>query len=44
MGFDIYGLSPKINSNIDKTTVYGSIKAIPEFSDRLKMIENFALQ
>tara|TARA_R100000458_G_scaffold59614_2_gene70763 strand:+ start:116 stop:628 length:513 start_codon:yes stop_codon:yes gene_type:complete len=42
MGFDIYGLSPKINSNIDKTTVYGSIKAIPEFSDRLKMLEKLS--
>ena len=40
MGFDVHGMKPKINKELDDTTIYGMIESIQDIKERWKMEAN----
>tara|TARA_R100000234_G_scaffold3291_3_gene2762 strand:+ start:17630 stop:18157 length:528 start_codon:yes stop_codon:yes gene_type:complete len=40
MGFDVHGIKPKVNVELDDTTVYGMIESIDDFAERWSMQDN----
>ena len=39
MGFDLSGCNPKINEELDDTTIYGMIESIQEWEEQQKLLE-----
>jgi len=40
MGFDVHGLSPKMNVELDDTSIYGMIESIQDYEKRWEMQDN----
>lgn len=42
MGFDVHGIKPKINKELDDTTIYGMVESIQDYKERWEIQEKFS--